>query len=172
MLRKSSVYARTQTHWHAIDSGILLCQYLVCGSQQINQFVRGYHSCRRRSFCSSLVLSKVRPSWPFLSIQRPPPKYLSFFFSHGWSEIKQLSIMNKVWLKIVVVKAVVYSISTSNQRSILRFVSGKNFFSFSHRLLNRKKNLVFLNFVQDDDREKNAETFTIFFVSHTLNYTQ
>ena len=104
MLRKSSVYARTQSHWHAIDSGILLCQYLVCWSQQINQFVRGYHSCRRRSFCSSLVvLSKVRPSWPFLSIQRPPPKYLSFFFSHGWSEIKQLSIMNKVWPKIVVV---------------------------------------------------------------------
>ena len=149
MLRKSSVYARTQTHWHAIDSRILLCQYLVCWSQQINQFVRGYHSCRRRSFCSSLVvLSKVRPSWPFLSIQRPPPKYLSFFFSHGWSEIKQLSIMNKVWPKIVVVvvnvKAAVYSISTSNQRSILRFVSGKNFFSFSHRLLNRKKTSFFL----------------------------
>ena len=147
MLRKSSVYAWTQTHRHTIDSGILLCQYLVCRSQQINQFVRGYHSCRRRSFCSSLVvLSKVRPSWPFLSIQRPPPKYLSFFFSHGWSEIKQLSIMNKVWPKIVVVnvKAVVYSISTSNQRSILRFVSGKNFFSFSHRLLNRKKISFFL----------------------------
>ena len=147
MLRKGSVYARTQTHRHTIDSGILLCQYLVCWSQQINQFVRGYHSCRRRSFCISLVvLSKVRPPWPFLSIQRPPPKYLSFFFSHGWSEIKQLSIMNKVWPKIVVVnvKAAVYSISTSNQRSILRFVSGKNFFSFSHRLLNRKKTSFFL----------------------------
>ena len=168
MLRKSSVYARTQSHWHAIDSRILLCQYLVCWSQQINQFVRGYHSCRRRSFCSSLVvLSKVRPSWPFLSIQRPPPKYLSFFFSHGWSEIKQLSIMNKVRPKIVVV-VVVFSISTSNQRSILRFVSGKNFFSVSHRSLNRKK-ISFCLILFECRRliKKNAEIFKIFFVSNT-----